>query len=302
MAEQNLSKPCSPYAPPAGEVHEAGMVPANQLTEENRQLDEEVKASLVAKIENLSTRSLPESSSYLALAIENDIAAIIEQAGYRPAATVIGPPNRKNDAAQGADLAFNAVGMAREVKKNPVESAAELAAAIGTHECIAEVATAGPFVNIELDYEVVGPQIIAEVDRLGERFGYFQDGEPEIVIVDYSSPNVAKNMTVAHLRSTIIGHSLVKLQEAAGNIPFGVNHIGDWGTQFGNIIYQYRQEHADRGQAFLDELNDNPTAVLLRLYRDFEAQKDDDPEAVKEAQAIFLALEQGDPELVEIWG
>ena len=108
-------------------------------------------------------------------------------------------------------------------------------------------------------------------------------------------------MTVAHLRSTIIGHSLMKIQEAVGNIPFAVNHVGDWGTQFGNIIYQYRKEMESDPVAFQAELDNDPTAALMRIYRKFTKEKDSDPKSVDEAREIFLHLEQGDPELVTLW-
>lgn len=159
----------------------------------------------------------------------------------------------------------------------------------------------GEFVEVDLDFGVVAPEVFRLVEELGDEYGHVRKDDPELVLIDYSSPNVAKNMTVAHLRSTIIGQSLMKIHEAAGDVSFGINHIGDWGTQFGGIIYQYQQEKAENAEELEREIEVDPTAALMRIYRKFNAQKANNPEAADMARDIFLELEKGNPEYVELW-
>jgi len=285
-------------------MHAAGNAdPAsgNLLVQQNAQLDTAVKRAIAQKAERLAALPLPESSSYASTSLLQDIECAIGAKGYDCGLVTVDKPTQRNSLTENVDLAFNAAKMAKGSKKAPLEVASELAATLADHEYIAEANTIGPFVNIELDYGVFAPRVIGEVTQHGPNFGHFRDSEPQLVVVDYSSPNVAKNMTVAHLRSTIIGHSLMKIQTASGNIPFGINHIGDWGTQFGNIIYEYRKEEAERGDEFRAELAADPTATLMRIYRAFNERKDQDPDAVRAAQEIFLKLEQGEPELVQLW-
>lgn len=271
----------------------------NELLAKNQALDRQVKERLRAKSEMIRSRELPPSTGYFAVRLRQRLEKALQHQGYDPAKTSIAHPNRRNTLIEDVDLAFNAAGMAKAVDVSPVAAAMELADAIGEDSSIAKAETVGPFVNMQLDYREMAPAVLAEVNEFGELYGSFRDGDPETIVIDYSSPNVAKNMTVAHLRSTIIGHTLAKIHEANGNIAFGVNHIGDWGTQFGNIIYQYEQELAQRGEEFLDEVAADPTATLMRIYRDFNETKT--PEAVDTARNIFRRLEEGDPELVELW-
>lgn len=276
--------------------------PGNLLAEQNLQIDTDIKSALAAKIETVGNIELPSSADYFTNRLRASVEATIDASGFDHTRTSIGPANKKANPGGNSDIAFNVAGMAKEASIVPTIAAEAISEELDNNELIQAARHIGSFVNIELDFTKVGPMVLGEVDALQDQYGHYRDySPPEVVIIDYSSPNVAKNMTVAHLRSTIIGQSLMKIHEAAGDITFGINHIGDWGTQFGNIIYEYRKELAEKGQAFTDELEANPTATLLRIYRQFTARKDDDPEAVKEAQEIFLKLEQGDPELVTLW-
>lgn len=269
------------------------------LAEQNEHLDQGVRAALYARREEALAEVLPEPTNYFANQLEVSIRNAVSTTGLSIDDVKILPPPRQNKHAARSDLGMNIAKPAIEAGFNPNDAAANIVASVGDIEGVEGVEAVGPFVNFELDFSVVAPRIIDEVRVLGNRYGHFREGEPETVIVDYSSPNIAKNMTVAHLRSTIIGHSLVQIQRAVGNIPFAINHIGDWGTQFGNIIYQYRQEMTQNLDAFTAELEADPTATLMRIYRDFNEKKD--PEAISEARHIFLELEQGDPELVKLW-
>lgn len=273
----------------------------NLLLEQNQEIDREVKAALEKRKEAVSAELLPATDDYYVSDLQSTIAAAIEIAGYSTEGLVIAPPNLKGEVTTSIDLAFNLAGVAKRAGEPLPDVVAKVVQELSS-SLIKRVETIGPFVNVEFDYQTVAPNVLRQVETMGSQYGHFRDGDPELVVVDFSSPNIAKNMTAAHLRSTIIGQSLVKIQEASGNIPFGINHIGDWGTQFGQYIYQYRKELAEHGEKFLAELEADPTATLLRIYREFNANKMDNPESVDEARSIFLQLEKGeDPELVELW-
>lgn len=283
--------------------------PENQVSREvnplqilNHDLDLQVRSRLEDKKEVMLGYELPSFSDYIAARLTTDIMGIVEQEGFKSGIVAVAPPTQRNQLTQNADLAFNVAGIAKINQRNPIEVATEVADKVQSVDLVAEVKTIGPFVNLELDYQQFAPRVLAEVAKFGDKYGHYRDGEPQVVVIDYSSPNVAKNMTVAHLRSTIIGESLMKAQAAAGNIPFGINHIGDWGTQFGSIIYQYKKELAEKGDAFTEELEADPTATLMRIYRQFNEDKKENPEELsRESAEIFLKLEKGDPELLELW-
>jgi len=292
----------------------------NRLVELNTALHAQVVESLAAKRAEVFATPLPHSDAYFATRLHSSLNTVIAGAGYNPELTSIDVPSQKNSKTKGYDLAFNVSAMTQDHNRNHpdgpdrpclpdggaiVETPAEVAKTLKTmleaSGHIAAADTAGAFVNLGLEHRLMAPVVLAEVTKYGEHYGHFRDGVPETVIVDFSSPNVAKNMTLAHLRSTIIGDALCRIHTAAGDVTFGINHIGDWGTQFGNITYQYQRELAERGDDFLDELNENPTATLMRLYRTFTAEKETNPEMGKAGESLFYQLEQGEPQLVELW-
>lgn len=273
----------------------------NMLLEKNREIDIEVKAALEKRKQEGSEVVLPGSGVYYINSLNVLIANQIRSAGFDPELTSIAPPTLKADTTSNVDIAFNVAGMARATGQSPIEVAQSLAANLSQLDMVQSVETVGPFVNIQLEPRSVAHSVIGQIEIMGEEYGHFRDEDPQLVLIDYSSPNVAKNMTVAHLRSTIIGQSLMKIQKAAGNVPFGVNHIGDWGNQFGQYIYQYRKELAEKGDDFIAELEADPTATLMRIYRDFNEAADENPELKEITGEIFLQLEQGDPELLELW-
>lgn len=275
----------------------------NLLLNQNRILDEQVQAALAQKSEAIGSLELPPLTSYVGVQIRNQIEQSIADEGYDVSSVSLGRPTNKNAITSGVDLAINVAPLSTGSDgPRPPEIANNLATKISEdNELVEDGSTIGPFVNIKLDYQRVAPMVLGEVSRLGEHYGHFRNGKPKVVVVDYSAPNVAKNMTAAHLRSTIIGHSLTKIEQAAGNIPFGINHVGDWGTQFGKIIYEYRKELDERGSDFIEELENDPTSTLMRIYRAFNEREDSDPQAVDSAREIFRDLERGNPELVKLW-
>lgn len=271
------------------------------LVARNRQLDRQVKETLALRKEEASERRLPEFSSYQLPALEMDLHAVLQSMGYLGGKVTLSVPPAAVQEKQGFDVACNLASVAAALKRNPVEFTKEVAELFAKNHWVKSISLVGPFLNVHLNHQRFASDVITQIRETGEQYGSCNEGAGKVVLIDYSSPNVAKNMTVAHLRSTIIGHSLSKVHAAAGYTPLRVNHLGDWGTQFGKIIYQYRKELERDGEAFLMRLNENPAAVLLEIYRKFTDAETEDAEAVEEARQIFLQLENGDPELTALW-
>ena len=273
----------------------------NLLAEQNAKLDIETKDALKNKVAEITQLKLSASSDYCLQKIINEIISVVQELGYSTDKLKVGRPTLKNQATAEIDLAFN-VSMLKNNSEESIEKIAEeVINKVKAIELVKSTENVGAFVNIKLDHNKFGENVLKQVSDLAENYGHYRDSDPILIIVEYSSTNVAKNMTAAHLRSTIIGQALANIHEASGNIPFCINHLGDWGTQFGNIIYEYYQELDKRGDEFTKELEKDPTGTLMRIYRQFNARKDSDPEAVKQAQQIFLELEHGKPEYVALW-
>lgn len=136
---------------------------------------------------------------------------------------------------------------------------------------------------------------MTEIETAGEAYGTVADGAGRTVVIDYSSPNIAKRMHVGHIRSTIIGQALVHIFRALGYRVIGDNHLGDWGTQFGIILAAMQRygRPQNEGEAAMAELE--------ALYARYNAEMKDNPALEDEARRWSLALEQGDPEARALW-
>ncbi|MDD3957280.1 MAG: arginine--tRNA ligase [Candidatus Izemoplasmatales bacterium] len=160
---------------------------------------------------------------------------------------------------------------------------------------IAQVAVMGGFINLTLDRKVVGRDLIKSFLDDPDLVQILQPVHPETICIDYSSPNIAKPFSIGHLRSTIIGHAIGNLYEKCGHRVVRINHLGDFGTQFGKIIYSYIH-FGDQAR-----IEKNPIQELAELYVAFHEQAKDHPEMEEEARRIFKELEQGNPEYVRLW-
>jgi arginyl-tRNA synthetase len=192
-------------------------------------------------------------------------------------------------------LAFPCFALAKTLRKAPAAIAAELAGKVEAGGLIASVFAEGPYVNARLDGALVAAQVLGEVLPAGEAYGNIDLGQGRKVPVDFSSPNIAKPFGIHHLRSTVIGHALVGMLDAAGFVPVGINHIGDWGTQFGQLLAIWEQKGDE------DRLHAEGIHYLLQLYVEFNQQKQDDPGLQDVARACFRSLEDGDPEARRLW-
>ena len=285
----------------------------NLLFENNAAIHTQATQRLHDRISQIGDTQLPASEVYTMSALRGVISAKIQE--HYPSADlsqiIIDRPSikGKKSVTSDTDLAMNIMPLYQslETNQNPAEVARAIAGIIATaNPLIQRVESMGPFVNMTFDMDYFSSDVFNGVEALESHYGWYRDKDPEVVVIDFSSPNIAKNLTVAHLRSTIIGQSLVSLVEASGDIPYGVNHVGDWGTHFGNIIFQYQQELAERGNEFLQELENDPAKTLMTIYRKFNdtvknAPEDEQQRLLSEGRNAFLKLEQGDPESVELW-
>jgi arginyl-tRNA synthetase len=192
-------------------------------------------------------------------------------------------------------LAFGCFTLAKARRQAPAAIAAELASAVVLGDGLHSVSAEGPYVNARLDGADVARHVLGAVIAQGERYGESDRGRGALVPVDFSSPNIAKPFGIHHLRSTVIGHALVGMLQAGGYRPVGINHIGDWGTQFGQLLAGW-EEQGDEA-----ELSARGIAYLLELYVEFNRRLKLAPELAQRARAKFKALEDGDPQARRLW-
>ncbi|MBI5913193.1 arginine--tRNA ligase [Candidatus Azambacteria bacterium] len=195
-----------------------------------------------------------------------------------------------------ADFAIPCFSIAMIKGIKPQEAAIEIAEAI-KKECafIERAEVTGGYVNIYVDAKALGQETIVSVETLKEHYGASRAGKRAKVVIEYSSPNAAKPMSVGHLRSTIIGESLKKIYEAQGFTVIGIDHVGDFGTQFGKLLYAISQWKDD--DAFAKE----PVKEMLRLYVKFHEEAKSDPTLEDKGREMFQKLEAGDAKLARQW-
>lgn len=198
-----------------------------------------------------------------------------------------------------ADLALPCFRAAKAQGRNPAELAGALAAALAetlyTTSLLADAQAAGPFLNFRLDRTKLVHAVLGEIEALGDRYGDDDIGAGQRVIVEYSSPNIARKMNIGHLRPTIIGHAIDNIFAALGYEVISDNHLGDWGTQFGGLIWAYLN------WGFKPELKDDPIEAMVELYARFNKAAEENPALREEARRWFKRLEDGEPEARRIW-
>ncbi len=194
-----------------------------------------------------------------------------------------------------ADIAFPCFFLAKTRGKNPVEVAKDIAFKIEPEGYIKKVEASGPYVNFLFDWTVLGNELLRTVLKQKEKYGSSALGKGKTVVIDYSSPNIAKPLTVGHLRSTIIGHSLYRIFKFLGYRVIGDNHLGDWGTQFGKLIYAYKKWGSE------EKLRTMPIQHLLELYVRFHKEAETNPEIEEFGRMEFKKLEEGDRENLKLW-
>lgn len=191
------------------------------------------------------------------------------------------------------DFAFPCFRLAKELHKAPPVIAADIANEIGDIDFIDHIDVKGAYLNFYLRKDAFVRSMLE--NAASENFGSSDEGNGKTICIDYSSPNVAKNFHVGHLRTTIIGNSLYKIYSKLGYKVERINHLGDWGTQFGKLIVAYKNwgDEATVKEKGVEE--------LMRLYVAFHKAADENPELNDEARAWFVKMEQGDEEALSIW-
>jgi len=195
------------------------------------------------------------------------------------------------------DLATPVFNLVKLLKTNPRVIAENLTDKINkTKSSLIEKAEkANGFVNLILNKKKFYNDILTQINKLDGDYGESDVNPKKVVIIDYSAPNVAKPMSVGHLRSTIIGQALSNIYQATGYTVIGDNYIGDWGTQFGKMIYAYQKWGDER------KIQRNPLQELKNLYVHFHEEASKNPEIEDRAREIFKKLEEGDSKLVALW-
>jgi len=186
------------------------------------------------------------------------------------------------------------IGLAKARRLNPRQLAADLVRSLDVSEWCEPVEIAGDgFLNFRIRTEALDAVLQRAVQ--GEHLFFERASQPRTIVVDYSSPNVAKPMHVGHIRSTILGDCLVRTLRLLGHRVIADNHIGDWGTQFGKLLLGWKRD-LDR-----DALERDAVGEMERLYRAINAQCDANPDTLAAAREELVRLQNGDPENLALW-
>ena len=192
------------------------------------------------------------------------------------------------------DIAFPAFSLAKIERKAPQAIAADIAEKIDASHFEKVVAT-GPYVNFFLDKSKISDHVIKSVIEAGADYGQQDEGQGANVTIDLSSPNIAKPFSVGHLRSTVIGDAISNIYKKMGYNTIKINHLGDWGKQFGLLMVAYKKWGSK------EAVEANPIDELLKLYVRINAEIENDPALDEEGRLWFKKLEDGDPEATELW-
>lgn len=192
------------------------------------------------------------------------------------------------------DIAFPAFSLAKVERKAPQAIAAEIAEKID-QSVFEKVVATGPYVNFFLDKSKISDHVIKSIIKAGADYGQQDEGHGQNITIDLSSPNIAKPFSVGHLRSTVIGDALSNLFRKMGYNTIKINHLGDWGKQFGLLMVAYKKWGSK------EAVEANPINELLKLYVRINAEIEHNPELDEEGRKWFKKLEDGDPEATQLW-
>lgn len=203
------------------------------------------------------------------------------------------------------DYAFPCFVLAKELKKSPVVIANELQEKLSTNikenvnnkdlNVILEVIAINGFLNFKLDKEAITQEVLSEFDKEKENFGSQKQEKSKNIVIDYSAPNIAKPFHIGHLRSTVIGGALYNIYKFLGYNVTGINHLGDWGTQFGKLIEGYKRW----GKEY--NIEENPIDELTKIYIRINNLCKEDESVLEECRNNFKKLEDGDEYCTKIW-
>lgn len=195
------------------------------------------------------------------------------------------------------DFAYPCFRLAKIFRKAPPMIASELVEKLEKPDFIAKIEVVGAYINFFVDQGVYAKQVLSTVLEQKENYGRSEIGAGKTIVIDYSSPNIAKPFHVGHLRSTVIGNALYQIHRALGYHCVGVNHLGDWGTQFGKLIVAYK----NWGSA--EAVERDGIQELMRIYVKFHDEAEAHPECGldDEARLWFVKMQEGDAEALKLW-
>ena len=200
------------------------------------------------------------------------------------------PPNKDM-----GDFAFPCFKLAKVFRKAPNMIAAELSEKIEAKGVISNVTPLGGYINFFVNKSQLAETVIKDVLTKKEKYGHSDLGKDKTIVIDFSSPNIAKPFRIGHIRTTVIGNALYKIYDSQGYNTVRINHLGDYGTQFGKLIVAFKL------WGNKEAVEANPIPELLKLYIQFHDEAERHPEMEDEARAWFTKLENGDKEAKELW-
>lgn len=200
------------------------------------------------------------------------------------------PPNSEL-----GEVALACFKLSKQRRKAPPGIAKEFAEILKPNEVFEKIVAVGGYLNFFVNRENYMALILAEIAAQGETYGSKDVGEGRTICIDYSAPNIAKPFHVGHLYTTVIGNALYRMHQFMGYRVVGINHLGDWGTQFGKLITAYKH-WGNR-----EEISTGKVNALVALYVKYHEEAEKDPALDDEARGWFVKLEDGDGEALELW-
>lgn len=193
------------------------------------------------------------------------------------------------------DFAFPCFKLAKAMRQAPPKIAVTLVEALPASALFERIEAKGPYLNFFCDRQKLACLTVEKVLSEKKAYGHQQAGQGKTIVIDFSAPNIAKPFGVGHLRSTVIGNSLYRLYEALGYRCIGINHLGDWGTQFGKLIVAYLKWGNEK------QLQKDPITYLYELYVRFHQEAEHEPQLNEAARSWFKKLEDGEPQAQDLW-
>lgn len=200
------------------------------------------------------------------------------------------PPNEEM-----GDYAFPCFKLAKTLKKAPPAIATELKEKMTIDDNIEKIEIVGGYLNFYINKQALTKTVLEELDEKQEKFGADNSGAGKTVLVEYSSPNIAKPFHIGHLRTTIIGNSLYKIYKFMGYNAISINHLGDYGTQFGKLIEGYKRWGSEYN------IDENPIEELMKIYIRINDLCKEDESVLDACRENFRLLEEGDPYCKNLW-
>lgn len=213
---------------------------------------------------------------------------VLQQFDQQSLNVVVEEPKRGN-----ADLAIPLFALVKQLGKPMPVILEDIKTALSQYPMITDIQFMNGFLNLSINRGEFAAKVMDKILTLENDFGNQMVGKT--VCIDYSAPNIAKSFSIGHLRSTMIGNALKNIYQKLGYRVVGINHLGDWGTQFGKMIVAY-QKWGNRA-----DIEKNPITELQKLYVKFHEAVETDPSLDDQARAVFKALEDGNPEMLELW-